>query len=175
MQPSNRPSTSSSSSTRSARGAGSRPAGSRNVQAETTYTVGWRFISLLVLNEDKEPSEQSARRTPPGCARCASPTRCASTTATTRWPRSTPRSARRSTSTAGARSFAGDTESFVAEALTTAGLDPALAAHAHNESHDAYLREETALALSRTGPNVGTPILTFAPGQGDARAASSAR
>ena len=39
--------------------------------------------------------------------------------------------------------------------------------HAHDESHDAYLREETELALSRTGPDVGTPILTFAPGQGE--------
>ena len=48
-----------------------------------------------------------------------------------------------------------------------AGLDPALAAHAHDESHDAVLREEVAIALERTGPNVGTPILTFAPGQGE--------
>ena len=29
-----------------------------NVQAETDYVVDWRFISLYVLNEDKEPSEQ---------------------------------------------------------------------------------------------------------------------
>ena len=29
------------------------------------------------------------------------------------------------------------------------------------------LRDEVELALSRTGPNVGTPILTFAPGQGE--------
>jgi hypothetical protein len=28
------------------------------------------------------------------------------------------------------------------------------------------LRDEVELALSRAGPNVGTPILTFAPGQG---------
>ena len=28
-------------------------------------------------------------------------------------------------------------------------------------------RDEVAVALSRTGPDVGTPILSFAPGRGD--------
>ena len=56
---------------------------------------------------------------------------------------------------------------FLAEALATAGLPVALAEHAEDDSHDAYLRAETELALSRTGPDVGTPILTFAPGQGE--------
>jgi hypothetical protein len=43
----------------------------------------------------------------------------------------------------------------------------ALAEHVEDTSHDTYLRAETELALSRTGPDVGTPILTFAPGQGE--------
>src|SRR5918995_772284 len=29
-----------------------------HVQADTQYTVAWRTISLFVLNEDKEPSEE---------------------------------------------------------------------------------------------------------------------
>ena len=29
-----------------------------HVQEEASYSVGWRFISLYVLNEDKEPSEE---------------------------------------------------------------------------------------------------------------------
>ena len=33
-----------------------------------------------------------------------------------------------------------------------------------SESHDAHLESETELALSRTGRDVGTPILTFHPG-----------
>jgi hypothetical protein len=37
-------------------------------------------------------------------------------------------------------------------------------AAADDESHDTYLRSETELAFSRTGPGVGTPILTFHPG-----------
>ncbi len=39
--------------------------------------------------------------------------------------------------------------------------------HARDERHDRHLQAETDLALSRTGPDVGTPILTFAPGQGE--------
>ena len=138
------------------------------VQEERNYTVAWRFISLYVINEDTEPSEQTRQaHTRRAAMPCASPTRSASTTATTPSPRSTPRSARGSTSSGRREEFAGDTEPFIAEALKTAGLDPGLAAHAHDESHDAYLREETELALVATGPDVGTPILTFAPGQGE--------
>jgi len=47
--------------------------------------------------------------------------------------------------------------------LTGIGLDPSLAEHAFDESHDAYIRADTELAFSRTGKDVGTPILTFAP------------
>ncbi len=55
-------------------------------------------------------------------------------------------------------------EAFMVEMLTTAGLPTALAAHVHDESHDAYVQAETELAFSRTGKDVGTPIITFHPG-----------
>ena len=55
-------------------------------------------------------------------------------------------------------------DGFVADVVAGAGLDPALAEAAHDTGRDDVLREETALALSRTGPDVGTPILTFDPG-----------
>lgn len=55
-------------------------------------------------------------------------------------------------------------ENLVAEIVAAAGLDPSLAAAADDESWDALLREETELSLGRTGRDVGTPILTFAPG-----------
>ncbi|MCU1392744.1 MAG: hypothetical protein JWM34_1172 [Ilumatobacteraceae bacterium] len=60
-----------------------------------------------------------------------------------------------------------DPTGLIGAALTAAGLDPALVEHAGDESHDAYIRADTALALERTGKDVGTPILTFAP-DGDA-------
>ena len=42
---------------------------------------------------------------------------------------------------------------------------PALVDAAADESHDEHIRAETELALSRTGRDVGTPIITFHPGQ----------
>lgn len=34
-----------------------------------------------------------------------------------------------------------------------------------NPEHDGYVRDDTDLAFSRTGEGVGTPIVTFQPGQ----------
>lgn len=55
-------------------------------------------------------------------------------------------------------------DDLVAGVLTAAGLDASLASAADDEHHDVLLREETELAFSRTGRDVGTPILTFTPG-----------
>jgi hypothetical protein len=51
--------------------------------------------------------------------------------------------------------------------LKSIDLPPALAAAALDESHDPYIRAETELAFERTGKDVGTPIITFHPGQSD--------
>ena len=138
-----------------------------NVQAETDYSVAWRFISLYVLNEHKEPSEEMRQAHLGGlrCLRVLDQVRIdhgndAVAALYTELGNRIHVEGRRD-------ELAGDTESFVAEALTAAGLDPQLAVHTHDESHDATLRDEVETALSRTGPNVGTPILTFAPGQGE--------
>lgn len=58
-----------------------------------------------------------------------------------------------------------DPVAFMSEMLTTAGLPTDYAALVHDESHDAFILEETELAFSRTGRDVGTPIITFHPGQ----------
>lgn len=50
------------------------------------------------------------------------------------------------------------------DALRDGGLDRALAAETGAEDRDRVLRAETDLCLSRTGKEVGTPIITFAPG-----------
>jgi 2-hydroxychromene-2-carboxylate isomerase len=57
-----------------------------------------------------------------------------------------------------------DPVAFMTEMLANAGLPTELAAHVNDESHDAYIAAETDLAFSRTGPDVGTPIITFHPG-----------
>jgi hypothetical protein len=51
--------------------------------------------------------------------------------------------------------------------LKSVDLPPELADAALDESHDAYIRAETDLAFERTGKDVGTPIITFHPGQSD--------
>ena len=49
--------------------------------------------------------------------------------------------------------------------LKSIDLPPELADAAIDESHDPYIRAETDLAFERTGKDVGTPIITFHPGQ----------
>jgi 2-hydroxychromene-2-carboxylate isomerase len=63
-----------------------------------------------------------------------------------------------------AADFLADASAFMRSVLTDAGCDPEVAAAMDDESHDEYIRAETALAFERTGKDVGTPILTFAPG-----------
>lgn len=53
---------------------------------------------------------------------------------------------------------------LISGVVADAGLGSWLSAAADDDSYDALLREETELALSRTGRDVGTPILTFDPG-----------
>lgn len=52
----------------------------------------------------------------------------------------------------------------IAALLQAQGVDGRFAEAADDESWDAYIRDETDAALARTGPDVGTPILTFWPG-----------
>lgn len=56
---------------------------------------------------------------------------------------------------------------LIDEAITAAGLGADVATAVDDEKWDDVLRDETALALSRTGNDVGTPIITFAPGTND--------
>lgn len=56
-----------------------------------------------------------------------------------------------------------DPEKFLAWALAEASCDVSLASAALDDSHDAYIRADTALALERAGNDVGTPIITFNP------------
>lgn len=61
--------------------------------------------------------------------------------------------------------FAASTESFVGEVLSLAGFDAGLIDAAFDESLDAVIAADTETALERAGRDVGTPILTFHPGE----------
>jgi hypothetical protein len=63
--------------------------------------------------------------------------------------------------------FAERTQVFTAECLKKAGLSEKFAAHLEDEGFDDSILESTQTALGRTGKDVGTPILTFKPGQSD--------
>lgn len=54
----------------------------------------------------------------------------------------------------------------ISEILQGVGLPPEFATAADDTSWDAELDAETELALSRTGRDVGTPIITFEPPDG---------
>ena len=57
-----------------------------------------------------------------------------------------------------------DATSWYKGVLSGAGFDENYVDAADDDSHDEYIRADTVLALSRTGKDVGTPILTFHPG-----------
>ena len=57
-----------------------------------------------------------------------------------------------------------DTMGWYRTQLSASGFDESYIDAADDESHDEYIRADTELALSRTGRDVGTPILTFHPG-----------
>ncbi len=58
------------------------------------------------------------------------------------------------------------TVDYCRSALERAGLDPAFAESADDASFDDEIATETELALSRTGRDVGTPIISFQPPDG---------
>jgi hypothetical protein len=105
------------------------------VSKQRNYDVTWRFISLRMINEEIGYGADSEP-----------------------WRAAHAAGSRVLRAAAYAREKAGN-------ALSRAGLDPDWASGADNEDFDAILREETNLAFSRTGKGVGTPILTFKPGQ----------
>jgi len=53
---------------------------------------------------------------------------------------------------------------LIEEAVDAVGLSAALVEAGEDEGYDVVLREETEMALSRTGKDVGTPIITLTPG-----------
>ncbi|MFN3258370.1 MAG: hypothetical protein ACE37B_22040 [Ilumatobacter sp.] len=139
-----------------------------NVQEQRQYSVAWRFISLYILNEDNrqewyKPEYRAGHYLGHQGLRIADQIRMSDSdpAAVARWYTALGEALHRDQRRDEARE---QHEVFLASVLRQAGFDPDLVSHAGDESHDAHLRAETELALARTGPDVGTPILTFRPG-----------
>jgi mycothiol-dependent nitroreductase-like protein len=138
------------------------------VQQLRRYDVTWRFISLKMINEHRDddwytPEYRAGHMAGLYAHRVCDEVRL-----------------RHSNSDVGALYTAlgtaihlnqrrpemnADPVAFMKEMLQTVGLPVELATHALDDSHDAYVHSETDLAFERTGKGVGTPILTFRPGQ----------
>ena len=141
-----------------------------DVAEQRDLDVTWRFICLAIVNEDTDysafpPAYPTLHATGRRLLRVAAAARAAGGN----------EAVSEFYSAAGQRmhidgvsaSIFGGTEvpdDLITGVLAAAGLDPALAAAADDDSFDALLRDETELGFSRTGRDVGTPILTFNPG-----------
>lgn len=138
------------------------------VSKQRNYEVTWRFISLRMINEEVGYGPDSE----PWRAGHAAGSRVLRAAAYAREKAGNEAVAALYTAvgtalhTNGQRDgFVENTTFYLVDVLSRAGLDPDWANGADNEGFDAILREETDLAFSRTGKGVGTPILTFKPGQ----------
>lgn len=138
-----------------------------NVCDQRPYDVKWRFISLWMVNDDNTndwytPEYRSAHYKGHQALRIADAIRLTDDdpSAVGRWYTVTGTALhvdrRRG-------EISDDSRAFFVSLLNAAGFDPALVDAADDESHDEYLRADTELALTRTGRDVGTPILTFHP------------
>ena len=141
------------------------------VQQLRSYDVEWRFICLAVLNEQQTaewytPEYRRGHMAGMECLRVADAVRLAEGNGAvdrlyTAYGTGIHVERRRD-------AVRGDTHAFIADSLERAGLDRAFADQWEDTSHDEHLRAETAVALERTGKDVGTPIITFRAGQPDA-------
>ena len=144
------------------------------VVAQSDYTVDWRFIALRIINKDKDYPAEFPKGYEHGHTAGLRMLRVA---AHVRDDLGTEPMGPLYTAFGdgyfGAdaanertvRKALGSIES-VAAALTVADLDPAYASSADDTSWDELIEAETDLALSRTGRDVGTPIITFQPPDG---------
>ncbi len=149
-----------------------------NVAAQRSYTVNWRFISLWNLNEDNAkqwytPEYRAGHYRGQQGLRVADAIRLgaaqregaeqlegAGADAIGRWYTALGTALhveRRQ------EEMAADPLGFLATLLGANGFDAVLVEAAEDDSHDDHIRADTELALSRTGRDVGTPILTFHP------------
>ena len=137
-----------------------------NVSEQRDYEVDWRFISLWILNEKNTqewytPQYRAGHYLGQQGLRLADAIRLDDPTAVGRWYSAVGTALHVHAQREDAR---GDTLSWYRGLLSANGFDESYIDAADDESHDDYIRAETELALSRTGRDVGTPIVTYHPG-----------
>jgi len=138
-----------------------------NVSEQRSYEVDWRFISLWILNEENTrewytPQYRAGHYLGQQGLRIADAIRLGESdpTAVGRWYTAVGTALHVGAQREVARDASLD---WYRGLLESANFDAHYVDAADDDSHDAYIRAETELALSRTGKDVGTPILTFHP------------
>jgi 2-hydroxychromene-2-carboxylate isomerase len=138
------------------------------VARQRELAVDWRFICLRMVNDDREYE----REFPPGYVNAhTAGQRMLRIAAAARQDGGNDAVGTLYTAFGEQLHTAGRSEevrdgddSVIGEAVELAGLPASLTAAGDDADLDTVLRGETDLALGRTGKNVGTPIITFAPG-----------
>lgn len=136
-----------------------------NVQQLRNYEVSWRFISLKMINAERgyagNNSYELIHNAGLAGLRVASAARAQGGNASV---------AALYTALGNAIHVGGRREelvnsphAFLLSVVADAGLPSEIAAAFEDSTHDEVIRYETEAALSRTGKDVGTPILTFNP------------
>ena len=136
-----------------------------NVSEQRDYEVNWRFISLWILNEENTrewytPQYRAGHYLGHQGLRIADAIRQDDPAGVGRWYTAVGTALHVQAQRAEAR---GDTKAWFEGLLAANGFDAAVIDAADDDTHDEYIRADTDLALSRTGRDVGTPILTFHP------------
>jgi 2-hydroxychromene-2-carboxylate isomerase len=142
------------------------------VSAQTDYKVDWRFISLRLLNKDKDyatefpPEYEHGHTAGLRMLRVAAKVRAElgrepmgplyTGYGNAYWEQKKGSGMRGRLSTV----------EHITDVLTAVGLPTEFVVAADDDSWDTELDAETELALSRTGRDVGTPIITFEPPDG---------
>ena len=138
------------------------------VQKQRSYDVTWRFISLRMINEEIGYNEESEAHRQSHVIG----TQILRSAALARAEEGNEAVGKLYTAVGTAlhnnqqrEEMLNNPTFFLVDVLSRNNLNVDWAKGADNEEFDAVIREETDLAFSRTGKGVGTPILTFKPGQ----------
>ena len=136
-----------------------------NVQQLRNYEVSWKFISLRMVNAERGYAGNSVyeqiHNAGLASLRVASAARAQGGNASV----AAVYTALGNAIHVGGRreELVNDPKSFLLSIVADAGLSSDIARAYEDSTHDEVIRYETEAALSRTGKDVGTPILTFNP------------
>jgi 2-hydroxychromene-2-carboxylate isomerase len=136
-----------------------------NVSEQRDYEVDWRFISLWILNEENTrdwytPQYRAGHYLGHQGLRIADAIRQDDPADVGRWYTAVGTALHVQAQRAEAHD---DSRAWYRGLLAANGFDESTLDAADDEARDEYIRADTELALSRTGRDVGTPILTFHP------------